>query len=184
MILSTCTVNIVKAVETEKEEFVSGNSPGCSHENETMDISNDFEQVTVQNTKFKVHKEVQTSSGQVKMFRTIGTQIIDVLAKRIPRTRNADDINKILHLEEHCYSLGPKTQFLTDDHFEGAKSCPTPSTPDLNDKSIILSTCGDNQHELVILESEDEAFSIESDNDGCLSDSCSSYCPSASDNDS
>ena len=58
------------------------------------------------------------------------------------------------------------------------------TTPDLNDKSIILSTCGDNQHELVILESGHEAFSIESDNNGCLSDSCSSYCPSASDNDS
>ena len=146
-----------------------------------MDISNDFEQVTVQNTELK---EVQTSSGQVKVFRAIGTQTIDFLAKRIPRTRNADDINKILHLEDHCYSLGPKTQFLTDDHFEVAKSCQTPSTPYLNDKSVILSTCGDNQNELVILESEDEAFSIEFDNDGCLSDSCSSYCPSASDNDS
>ena len=149
-----------------------------------MDISNDSEQVTVQNTELKVHKEVQTSSGQVKMFRTIGTQTIDVLAERIPSTRNADAINKILLLEDHCYSLGPKTQFLTDDHFEVAKSCPTPSTPDLNSKYIILSTCGDNQHELVILESEDEAFSIESDNDSCLSDGCSSYCSSASDNDS
>ena len=111
MILSICTVNIFKAEETEKKEFVSGNSPGCSRENETKDISNDFEQVPVQNTELKVHKEVQTSSGQVKMFRTIGTQTIDVLAKRIPSTRNADDINKILHLGDHCYSLGPKTHF-------------------------------------------------------------------------
>ena len=164
MILSICTVNIVEAVETEKGEFFSGNSPGCYHENETMDSSNDFEQVTVQNTELKMHKKVQTSSGQVRMFRTIGTQTMHVLAKRIPNTRNADDINKILHLEDHCYSLSPKTQFLTDDHFEVAKSCPTPSTPDLNDKSIILSTCGDNQHEPVILESEDKGFSFESDN--------------------
>ena len=79
MILSICTVNIVKAVETEKEEFVSGNSPGYSHKNETMDISNDFEQVTVQNTELKVHKEDQTSSEQVTMFRTIGTQALGML---------------------------------------------------------------------------------------------------------
>ena len=103
-------VNIVKAVETEKEEFVSGNSPGCCYENETMDISNDFELVPVQNTELKVHKEVQTSSEQVKMFRTIGKhKTKDVLAKRKPSTRNTDDINKILHLEDDSYSWGPKT---------------------------------------------------------------------------
>ena len=170
-------VNIVKAVETEKDEFVSGNSPGCCYENETMDISNDFELVPVQNTQLKVHKEVQTSSGQVKMFRTIGTQTEDVLAQRKPSTRNTDDINKILHLQDHSYSLGPKNQSSTDDHFEVAKSCLTPSTPDLNENSII----GGNQHELVIMESGDEAFLVESDNDDCLSDSCSLYCPSASD---
>ena len=173
-------VNIVKAVETEKDEFVSGNSPVCCDENETMDISNDFELVPVQNTELKVHKEVQTSSRQVKMFRTIGTQAKDVLAQRKPSTRNTDDINKILHLQDHSYSLGPKTQSSTDDHFEVSKSCLTPSTLDLNEKSII----GGNQHELVIMESGDEAFLVESDNDECLSDSCSLYCPSASDDDS
>ena len=34
------------------------------------------------------------------------------------------------------------------------------------------------------MESGDEAFLVESDNDDCLSDSCSLFCPSASDDDS
>jgi len=96
-------VNIVKVVEAEKEEFVSGNSPGSSYE--IMDISNDFELVTVPNTELEVHKEVQTSSGQIKMFRTIGTQTQDVLATRKPNTRNAD-IRRPLLL------LGPKNSIL------------------------------------------------------------------------
>ena len=59
-----------------------------------MDISNDFELVPVQNTELKVHKEVQTSSGQVKMFRTIGTQTKDVLTQRKPSPRNTDDTSE------------------------------------------------------------------------------------------
>ena len=61
--------------------------PDRSYENETKDISNDVEQVTVQNTALKVGKEVKKSSEKVKMakvktFRTIGTQNEDVPAQK------------------------------------------------------------------------------------------------------
>ena len=57
-------------------------------------------------------KEVQVHTD-IKTFKTVGTQ-----TEHLPVQGNTnihpDDINKLLHLEDHSYSLGPNNDSLTE----------------------------------------------------------------------
>ena len=76
--------------------------------------------------------------------------------------------NKLLHLEDHSYSLGPNNDSLTEENREIVESCPTPCTP-VSEEQLTLVECGDVQN----------GASSDVDNDACSS----LYSPSASDDD-
>lgn len=123
-------VNIVKAPKIlEKEEFVDI-SPGPSSAEENMDASNsDVEQTNCVILEFTANKEVQTHFDDIKMFRTIGTQTEHFHVQRNP-SMHPDDINKLHHLEDHSYSLGPNTEHVKDENTEIMEPCPIPCMPD------------------------------------------------------
>lgn len=75
--------NIFKVVSTEKKEFALSDSSGYFHKKRQIDISLSVDQVG-QSMERKANKRVQTSPDQVKMFRTIGTQTVDVLVHQEP----------------------------------------------------------------------------------------------------
>ena len=134
-------------MSTEKKEFDLSDSPRYCHEEDSADISisiADVDQVGP-SMELKANKEVQTSPDQVKMFRTIGTQTVDISVHPEPNTKHPDDINKLSHLEDHGYSLGPITESSADDHLEIVK----PYT-ELQEQSL-LSDCGDIQNQTIIV---------------------------------
>ena len=54
-----------------------------------------------------------------------------------PNTNHSDDVNKLSHLEDHSYSLGPKTESSADHNLEIVKPC----TPEFKEQSM-FPDCG------------------------------------------
>ena len=133
-----------------------------------LETSNgDVQQTTSASTHvepFNQDKEVQVQTD-IKTFKTVGTQ-----TEHLPVQGNTnihpDDINKLLHLEDHSYSLGPNNDSLTEKNREIVEPCPTPCTP-VSEEQLTLVECGDVKN----------GASSDVDND----DSSSLYSPSASD---
>jgi hypothetical protein len=152
--------------------------------NENIESSNaDVEQTTCTSTR---HIETMTQDKEVhvqpfiKTFKTVGTQT-EHLHMQGNTKIHPDDINKLCHLEDHSYSLGPNNNSSTDDNKDTVEPCTTPCTP-VTEEQLTLVECDDVQ-DGVIVELQKQGSSNDADNDS-LSDTGSSYCPSASDDDS
>ena len=81
----------------------------------------------------------------IKTFKTVGTQ-----TEHLPVQGNTnihpDDINKLPHLEDHSYSLGPNNDSLTEKkNREIVEPRPTPCTP-VSEEQLTLVECGDVQN--------------------------------------
>ena len=111
-----------------------------------LETSNgDVQQTTSTSTHVepvKQDKEVQVQTD-IKTFKTVGTQ-----TEHLPMQGNTnihpDDINKLPHLEDHSYSLGPNNDSLTEkkNPREIVEPCPTPCTP-VSEEQLTLVECGD-----------------------------------------
>ena len=152
--------------------------------NENMESSNaDVDQTTCTSTR---HIETMTQDKEVqvqpfiKTFKTVGTQA-EHLHMQGNTKIHPDDINKLCHLEDHSYSLGPNNNSSTDDNKDTVEPCTTPCTP-ATEEQLTLVECDDVQNG-VIVELKKQGYSNDADNDS-LSDTGSSYCPSASDDES
>lgn len=140
--------------------------------------------------EFTANKEVQTWFDDIKMFRTIGTQTEHFHVQRNP-SMHPDDINKLHHLEDHSYSLGPNTEHVKDENIEIVEPCPIPCMPDFKEQMPLLDP-GDVQNEVIVesidtqvpccTKADDSDVEPSIEDDACLSES--SYCPSSSDDDS
>ena len=74
----------------------------------------------------KQDKEVPVQTD-IKTFKTVGTK-----TEHLPVQGNTNihpDDNKLLHLEDHSYSLGPNNDSLTEENRETVEPCPTPCSP-------------------------------------------------------
>jgi hypothetical protein len=147
--------------------------------NENMETSNaDVEQTTCTSTHIETmtqDKEIQVQPF-IKTFKTVGTQT-EHLHMQGNTKIHPDDINKLCHLEDYSYSLGPNNNSSTDDNKDTVEPC-TPVT----EEQLTLVEC-DYVQNGVIVELKKQGSSNDADNDS-LSDTGSSYCPSASDDDS
>jgi hypothetical protein len=124
-------------------------------------------------------KEVQVQPF-IKTFKTVGTKT-EHLHMQGNTKIHPDDINKLYHLADHSYSLGPNNNSSTDDNKDTVEPCTTPCTA-VTEEQLTLVECDDVQNG-VIVELKKQGYSNDADNDS-LSDTGSSYCPSASDDDS
>lgn len=116
-----------------------------------------------------------TLSKLIKTFWTVGTQTEDLHEQGTTAT-HPDDINELLHLEDHCYSLGPNKDSLTSDNKDIVEPCRKPCTT-VSVEKLPLVECDDDQIE-VNVESTKQVCSNDADDD---SSDGSSYSPSASD---
>jgi ribonuclease HI len=153
------------------ELFVDANSCCANDDMESSTASVEQTQTSctpIQPTHLK-DKQVQADlfTEKIKTFRTIGTQTSDVVVRRITKM-HPDDINKLCHLGDHNYSLGPNNCPSTDeDVVEPCETC----TPESENQSV-LPECDVVQNEMI------------DDQEDALSDSGSLYCPSVSDDES
>ena len=109
----------------------------------------------------KEDKGVQTYKA-VKTFRTIGTQTSSQISFDETLKMHPDDINKLAHLEDHNYSLGPSAETT-------AQMSSTQERIIINEPENI-----EGQFTDILSESDDD----------CFSDTGSIYCPSSSSDDS
>ena len=112
------------------------------------------------------------------LFKTTGTQTDDFVVHGVTKMR-PDDVNKLCHLEDHTYSLGPNNYHSTDE--DGVEPCITTCTPGPENQLVLAE--GDAIHDKMNVDAINPVSSDQADDDA-LSDSGSLYCPSVSDNES
>ena len=112
------------------------------------------------------------------LFKTTGTQTDDFVVHGVTKMR-PDDVNKLCHLEDHTYSLGPNNYHSTDE--DGVEPCITTCTPGPENQLVLAE--GDAIHDKMNVDAINPVSSDQADGDA-LSDSGSLYCPSVSDNES
>ena len=109
-----------------------------------------MEQTTCTSTHIETmtqDKEVQVQPF-IKTFKTVGTQT-EHLHMQGNTKIHPDDINKLCHLEDHSYSLGPNNNSSTDDNKDTVEPCTTPCTP-VTEEQLTLVECDDVQNGVIV----------------------------------
>ncbi len=118
-------VNIVK-VATALEQDTFAVDAGSCYADENIESSHAVEQTTCTIIKLPA---LLSYFEQIRTFRTVGTQTEDLRIQGTARIQ-PDDINELLHLEDHSYSLhGSNNDPSANDNKDLVEPCPKLCTP-------------------------------------------------------